>query len=234
MPDARPARVRLSLLNGFELWHGDEPVSLPLSSQRLLAFLALQERPLLRVHVAGALWLDVGEERSCANLRSALWRLRRPGCRVVEATATHVGLSREVVVDVRELVAAARRLLAGADADDLDGTCEAGELLPDWYEDWLDSERERIHQLRMHAVESRAEHLLEFGRYGTMLDLLLGALRADPLRESIHRLVVRAHLAEGNQGEAMRHYAAYRDRLRAELRLEPSHQMQALVTDRTA
>ncbi len=107
--------VRLTLLDGFELRHGDERVSLPLGSQRLVAFLALHDRPLLRVHVAGVLWLDASEERSCANLRSALWRLRRPDCEIVDATTTHVGLSHEVVVDVRELVTAARRLLDGID-----------------------------------------------------------------------------------------------------------------------
>jgi DNA-binding SARP family transcriptional activator len=227
------SRVRLTLLNGFELRRGDEPLSLPLSSQRLVAFLALHDRALLRLHVAGTLWLDASEERSCANLRSALWRLRRrPGSVIVEATATHVGLSREVVVDVRELVSAARRLLDGdgePDAADLEGACQAGELLPDWYDDWLDTAREHVRQLRLHAVERFAERLLDAGRYGQVFDLLLSGLRGDPLRESAHRLLVRAHLAEGNIGEAIRHYRSYRDRLRAELGIEPSRQMQELL-----
>jgi DNA-binding SARP family transcriptional activator len=228
--------VRLTLLSGFELRHGDERLTLPLGSQRVVAFLALNDGALLRLHVAGALWLDASEERSCANLRSALWRLRRPGCEIVEATATHVGLSREVVVDVRELVGAARRLLDGdgeADAADLEDACRTGELLPDWYDDWLQTERERVRQLRLHAVEAFAERLLGAGRYGQVFDLLLGALRGDPLRESAHRLLVRAHLAEGNRSEAVRHYRAYRARLKAELGLEPSRQMTELLSAAT-
>ena len=227
--------VRLTLLDGFELRHGDERVALPLGSQRLVAFLALHDRPLLRVHVAGALWLDTTEERSCANLRSALWRLRQPGCAIVEATTTHVGLSNEVVVDVRELVGAARRLLDGIGEPgpaELEDACNAGELLPDWYDDWLQTERERIRQLRLHAVERLAERLLDAGRYGQVFDLLLGALRPDPLRESAHRLLLRAHLAQGNWSEAIRHYRAYRDRLRDELGLEPSPQIAELIPDR--
>ena len=205
--------VRLCLLSGFELRHGDERLTLPMGSQRVVAFLALNDGALLRLHVAGALWLDASEERSCANLRSALWRLRRPGCEIVEATATHVGLSREVEVDVRELVGAARRLLdddGEPDAADLEDACRTGELLPDWYDDWLQTERERVRQLRLHALEAFAERLLGAGRYGQVFDLLLGALRGDPLRESAHRLLVRAHLAEGNRSEAVRHYRAYR------------------------
>jgi DNA-binding SARP family transcriptional activator len=224
--------VRLTLLDGFELRRGEERVSLPLGSQRLVAFLALHDRPLLRVHVAGTLWLDATEERSCANLRSALWRLRRPACAIVEATPTHVGLSREVVVDVRELVAAARRLLDRIDEPDpadLEEACKEGELLPDWYDDWLETERERVRQLRLHAVERLAERLLEEGRYGQVFDVLLGSLRSDPLRESAHRLLVRAHLAEGNWSEAIRHYRAYRERLEAELGLEPSPQIAELL-----
>ena len=225
-------QVRLTLLDGFELTHGQERVSLPLGAQRLVAFLALHDRPLLRIHVAGALWLDATEERSCANLRSALWRLRQPGCAIVEATSTHVGLSHEVVVDVRELVGAARRLLDGIDEPDLADLEEArraGELLPDWYDDWLHTERERIRQLRLHAIEQFAERLLDAGRYGQVFDLLLGALRRDPLRESSHRLLLRAHLAEGNSSEAIRHYRAYRDRLKADLGLEPSPRIVELL-----
>lgn len=229
--------VHLTLLNGFELRHGDERLSLPLSSQRLVAFLALHERALLRIHVAGALWLDASEERSCANLRSALWRLRRPGCTIVEATATHVGLSREVVVDVRELIGAARRLLDDGGepaASDLEDACRTGELLPDWYDDWLETERERVRQLRVHAVESLAERLLDSQRYGQVFDLLLGALRGDPLRESAHRLLMRAHLAEGNRSDAVRHFRAYRDRLHSEFGLEPSRQMTELLAAATS
>jgi DNA-binding SARP family transcriptional activator len=229
--------VRLTLLDGFELRHGGEPVALPLGSQRLVAFLALHDRPLLRVHVAGALWLDATEERSCANLRSALWRLRKPGCAIVEATSTHVGLSQEVTVDVRELVGAARRLLDGvdgADPVDLEEAWQAGELLPDWYDDWIETEREHVRQLRLHAVERFAERLLGAGRYGQVFDLLLGALRRDPLRESAHRLVIEAHLAEGNWSEAIRHYRAYRERLRADLGLEPSPQIAELLPASTA
>src|SRR5690349_7756311 len=109
--EAVETRVLVQLLDGFKLSCNGTNVPLPLASQRLVAFLALHGRPLLRLYVAGSLWLDAGEERSCANLRSALCRLRRPGRGVIEASATHVGLARTVVVDVNELVAAARRIL---------------------------------------------------------------------------------------------------------------------------
>ena len=60
----------LSLLNAFELRCDGEVVGLPISAQRLLAFLALHERPLLRPYVAGTLWLEANDERAGASLRS--------------------------------------------------------------------------------------------------------------------------------------------------------------------
>jgi len=60
-------------------------IAISRGSQRLLAFLALQERPVSRVHVAGVLWPELPDERAAANLRSALWRLRRSGAHLVDA-----------------------------------------------------------------------------------------------------------------------------------------------------
>src|SRR4051794_25281501 len=71
-PPARFARgrahVRLSLLLGFELRCDGEPLTLPLSAQRLLAFVALQERAVHRLYVASTLWIDSTEEAANASL----------------------------------------------------------------------------------------------------------------------------------------------------------------------
>jgi DNA-binding SARP family transcriptional activator len=223
--------IRLTLLDGFELSWGGKSVQLPRASQRVVAFLALHDRPLLRVYVAGSLWLDTTEERSCANLRTALWRLPPGQRRVVEATATHVRLGREVVVDVRDLVQAARRVLDRATATEEARFDEElrGDLLPDWYDDWVEDERERLRQLRAHALEALAERLAAAGRYGAAVDTALAAIRAEPLRESAHRALIGVHLAEGNHSEAVRQYRAFRDRLARELGLAPSPQIEELV-----
>src|SRR2546422_2912628 len=103
--------VALRLLRGFDLRASGRRMRLPLSGQRVVAFLALHDRPLQRVYVAGSLWLDAPEERANARLRTALWRLRQPHCRVVEATSTHLSLAPDVAVDVRTAAASARRAL---------------------------------------------------------------------------------------------------------------------------
>jgi DNA-binding SARP family transcriptional activator len=227
---AEPA-LTLTLLSSFDLRADGESVALPLASQRLLAFLALREGPLQRLYVAGALWTDSNERRSYANLRSSLWRVRRSGHKLVHATPQHLALAPEVDVDVHRLVRVSRRALEPLVPEDALVHDLDGELLPDWYDEWLDSTREHVRQLRLHALEAVAERLLGAGRYGQAVDAGLAAVRTEPLRESAHRVLVRVYLAEGNPSEALRCYERYRTRLSNELGLAPSAQMQALVAD---
>jgi len=222
--------IHLGLLKGFELRQDGTQIRLPLSAQRLLAFLALHERPLQRLYVAGTLWLDSSQDAANANLRTALWRLRRPGCVLVDATPTELSLAHGVVVDLRETEKTAQRVLAHlGESSDLDALCVAGDLLPDWYDDWLLVERERFRQLRLHALESLAEDLAAGSRFAAATEAALAAVAAEPLRESAHRVLVRLHLAEGNVGEAIRQYTLYSTLLRDELGLEPTAHMQNLV-----
>jgi DNA-binding SARP family transcriptional activator len=222
----------LNLLRGFELRCDGRRVTLPRAAQRVLAFLALNDAQLTRLYVAGVLWLDATEERACANLRSALWRVRREGAELVEADATQVRLGATVDVDVRRAIELSRGAIDRPEAaarylrENI-----AGELLPDWYEEWVDTERERLHQLRLHALEAAAERLMGVGEFGHAVDAGLAAIGSDPLRESAHRVLIKIYVAEGNRTEALRQYGLYRRRLKQEVGLEPSRQMEELVAD---
>lgn len=225
--------VRVELLGGFDVSHDGQPISLPLSAQRVLALLALHDRPLLRAFVAGVLWLDSPEERAAASLRSVLWRLRLPGRDLVEAGRAHVGLAPEVWVDVRDARAFARGVLSrDVERDALVERWEArlgGDLLPHWYDDWVLMERERFRELRLHALESLCDQLLEARDPAHAMEAALAAISADPLRESAHRALIRVHLSEGNHSDALRVYRRYRRLLHEELGVEPSDQLRGLL-----
>jgi DNA-binding SARP family transcriptional activator len=94
-------------------------------------------------------------------------------------------------------------------------------------------ERERFRQLALHALEARAERLLDVGRPADALEGALEAVRSEPLRESAHRLVIRVHLAEGNGGEALRQFELCRRLLFDRLGLSPSDQLVELVAELT-
>jgi hypothetical protein len=64
--------IYLTLLGGFQLRRDGNVLVLPLPAERLLAFVALRDRPLLRPYIAGVLWLDATEGHAAGNLRCAL------------------------------------------------------------------------------------------------------------------------------------------------------------------
>lgn len=224
--------LSLGLLRGFQLMDHGRQIRLPLSAQRVLAFLALHDRPLQRVYVAGCLWLDVSQACANACLRTALWRLRRPSFTLVDATPTHLALSPAVRVDVHEATAAAESVIKGGSQptkEDASALTRAGELLPDWYEDWVLIEREHFRQVRLHALEALCEELTAEGCFVDAITVGLAAIEGEPLRESAHRALIKAHISEGNPGEALRQYRYFHDLLWERLGLEPSELMNDLV-----
>ena len=223
--------IALRMLGGFDLrWRGKR-VALPPSAERLVAYVALHVGPATRSNVAGALWFDASEDRAMANLRSAIWRLRRPGIVIMDTTDEDLSLSPNVAVDIRELSRAARKLLDGAAIDSslLDRLANCSDLLGDWYEEWVLVEREHFRQLRLQALERLTLELAARGQFGRAAETALAAVASDPLRESAHRALIAVHLAQGNRGEAIRQYCIYRRLMRDELDLEPSREMDDLI-----
>ena len=158
------------LIDGFECCVGSETLELPRGCQRLVAFLALWERPVLRSFVSGSLWPDTDGAHSTACLRSAVWRLNSLGPSFVHVTSTHLVLDPRVEVDYRKAVEWSRTLLAGTaplptvwTMHEISGL--AREVLPDWYDEWVEQARERFRQLRLHALESLCLYLADRGLY---------------------------------------------------------------------
>jgi DNA-binding SARP family transcriptional activator len=232
---ARSMPLRLTLIGRFALWRGSEELAVAASGQRLIALLALKDRPVGRLHVAGILWPDYPMERSLAVLRTTLWRVNQSGEQVIAAAPSLLGLDPGIQVDVRDLIAFARRL---AETEDLPGLVAldsvsladlVGDLLPDWYDDWLQDEREGLRQTRLHALESLARGLSAAGRHADAIQAALAAIRLEPLRESAHRTLIELHLAEGNRSEAWRQFQRCRRLLQEELGVDPSDSMRFLV-----
>jgi DNA-binding SARP family transcriptional activator len=224
-------RVRVELLRSFGLAHGGRAVHVPMSVQRVVAFVALAGRPLQRLYVSGTLWLDSSEDHANACLRTALWRLGRTRLHVIESLGTQLRLHEDVEVDVREFAEQAELAIASASSPQgrLPRLCTSGDLLPDWYDDWVIVERERIRQLRLHGLEALCASLTAERRFAEAVAAGTAAVAAEPLRESAHRILIQAYLGEGNACEALRQYRLFRDLSRAQLGLEPSPALDQLI-----
>ncbi|MBF6044583.1 SARP family transcriptional regulator [Streptomyces sp. NRRL B-1677] len=224
----------MALLGGFRLaGAGGGCVRIPAGSERLLAYVALRSGPVARSDVAENLWPGASEARAHASLRSALARLRGAGCcRALDIGPVELALAGGVTVDLHEFRALARELLDATETRSL-GTGEidglSQDLLPGWCDDWALREAEEWRQLRLHALEALAHHFAGARRYAHAVSAAGAAVRAEPLRESAHAALIKAHLAEGNQSEALRAFRSYQALLRSELGLSPTPGLLGLV-----
>lgn len=211
---AQARGLELRLLGGFALVHGGVEIVLAPLSERLLAFLALGD-VIPRDTVAFRLWPDTGEEQAHACLRSTLWRLPKPGgTSLVRGDVGRLHLNRTVAIDIHLLQSLVTTWTPAAPPPDAVGAHALGaDLLPSWYDDWLLIERERHRQLRLHTLERLSSWHAAQAAYPEAIEAALHAVAGDPLRESAHRCLVRAHLGEGNLSEATRQTRSYLDLL---------------------
>lgn len=230
----RFAGWRLRLMQGFELRREGLPVDLPLTAQRVVAFLGVAGRPLMRSYVAGALWPDSSETKANGSLRSALWRLQRTAPGTVHASGPRLALSPRVAVDLHDALDQAHSVLRESERFVVqdwhnEPSDFAFDLLPDWYDEWLVNERDRVRQLQLHALEALSARLRCHADYGRAVEAAQLAVAVEPTRESARRALIEAHLAEGNVDEAVREFHHFRDLLERELGVQPTARLTGLL-----
>jgi len=222
--------TEIRLLGGFELVTDGEAVELPPIAQRLVAYVALQERPIARTVLAGSLWPETSDAKAATNLRAVLTRVKSRGGDVIASTKSSVAIDPSVHVDVHQASRLARCLLAAeADPSTIDHRAFTGVLLPEIIDSWVIIEREQLRQLFVHALERLSERLVGVGHSDRAIHAALAAVNVDPLRESSTRVLIQAHLAEGNWGEAWRAFDIYRETAEIELGIPPSAELTRLI-----
>ncbi|MEV4319598.1 BTAD domain-containing putative transcriptional regulator [Actinocrispum sp. NPDC049592] len=224
----------LHLFGGPYITVAGERQEIPAGSQRLLVLTALHRGRVDRHFAAGLLWPIGNDQRAGGNLRSAIWRLRGVGVDVIRTDNVSIFLRDEVEVDAQFASEWARRMI--------DGTCvgpdvslfpwfdDALHLLPGWYDDWAIIAREQLRQRVLHAIEGLSRRFCEAGRLAEGVEAAMTVVCAEPLRESAQRVLIEAHLAEGNVGEARRAFEEYRTCVRTELGVDPSPALTRLVS----
>lgn len=228
----REMGLRLHLLGGFGLVVDGVSTPVPVQGQRLLALLAVRTCA-TRSGLAGTLWSESGEARAQSNLRNAVWRVGQVSRLVLRCDRQTVGLSRQVAVDLHECQRRCHALISGAPLEltaDLVGLLDH-DVLPSWDEPWTLLERERQRQMRLHALEVLSDRLRSDGRYPHAVAAALAAVSAEPLRESAQRILMKAHLAEGNLNEAIRQYENYKQLVDTELAVAPGARLTAILQD---
>jgi DNA-binding SARP family transcriptional activator/tetratricopeptide (TPR) repeat protein len=194
----------------------------------LLAVLALRPGPKDRETVAATLWPAAAGPAARANLRTAVWALRKAvGDDALITSRTTVGLRPEAItVDLADI----QQRAAAGDAVAAAALCH-GELLPGYAEDWAETARRRQ---RAELAETLATRTAAAERDGDAV----GAARwsrlrceLDPLDEAAHADLVWQLAAAGDRAGAL---VAGRDvtgRLRAELGVQPGPALRAALAE---
>ena len=230
--DAREGpRIELALLGGFALTSGGTPRELPKDVGRLLALLALNPRGLRRSAAARRLAPHLEEESARAGLRKAVSRLRATRLPLIRTDGEALRLHPGVAVDVREAEELAARLADRARPLPEDARHEilTLELLPGWEDGWAERARTGMQGRFLRALDGYARRLVSRGESYRALAVLQQAWESDPLHESTVLALVEIHAGAGDVGQALRAYRAFERQLAAELGLEPTQALRALV-----
>lgn len=242
--------LQISLFGSVRIAHEgwSSEVKVTHTIQGLLAYLLLfRHRCHPREVLTDLFWGDHSEERARSCLSTALWRLRRvleppgtlQGTYLATTPSGEVGFNgnSDYWLDVAVFEEPAGRVfkqpaatLTAADVQELERALKlyTGELLEGFYDEWVLRERERMRLMYLNGLTSLMYYYQQHGAYEEGLAFGQQILNQDPLREEIHREIIRLYLASGQRALAVRQYETCRDVLMAELGIPPMEETQAL------
>ena len=236
-------RLVLSFLGGFGArLESGAPVPVPTKKgQALLAYLACSpaaSHP--RDSLAALFWGDLPQCHTRHSLRQTLFVLRMalafPAPSVLRGDSTCVSLDRAgVTVDAVEF----QRLTEMGTARSLEKAVELfrGDFLAGIgggtpaFEEWLRSEGERLRALAVRACSKLADLQRAAGLTEKAISTAGRALTLEPTEESVHRTLMRLHVAVGRPNAALRQYQQCAQILERELGVEPDASTQELLRE---
>lgn len=249
METANADSVRFAVLGPVRAWRGAEELELGSPQQRavLAALLLRFGRPVTVGELIDAVWGDDPPHAAVSVLRTYVSRLRKilgagrgsgaPGQLIVSTSDGYLVELPEEALDLgvfEQRVAEAKRLrgegrvgpaaeLLHAALDGWEGTALAGLPGP-----LAESERARLTEIRLNALENRLSLDLRLGRHHDVVAELVTLTTDHPLRERPCRLLMLALYRSGRQAEALAAYRRARTTLVEELGVEPGAELRSL------
>jgi DNA-binding SARP family transcriptional activator len=242
-------KLQIRLLGQLEVSTNDSlgRIRLTSGSQKFLAYLLLNTGRMCRREVLMDLfWQESSPERARSCLNSALWRVRREletsgiqGPHYLLTTDGEISFNWEgdywldTQIFEQTLTSILRKPVEmwGTDeASHAEQTLDLyrGELLEGIYDDWTLIERERLRTLYINSLMYLMNHHTNTHTYDKSLRFAKTLLSHDPLREDIHRNVMRLYLLLGQRGLAVQQYRACTAILDSELGIMPMEETQQL------
>jgi DNA-binding SARP family transcriptional activator len=241
--------LQITLFGHVNVVHPHAPAPLKLSRgvQALLAYLLLHNHLVARDVLMDVFWIDASPDRARSNLTTALWRLRQAlepeevphGTYLITSHAGEVGFNwnsghwldtRAFEQHIYPLLRKPITEINDQDLSEIEGvlTLYRGELLEGVYADWALRQRERFRSLHLNCLTRLMECYASRKNFEQSIALAHEILRWDPVREEIHRALMRLYLECGQRTLALRQYVKCRDLLAQELDIRPLEETQHL------
>ncbi|MCI0396442.1 MAG: hypothetical protein L0332_19515 [Chloroflexi bacterium] len=210
----------------------------------LLGYLLLnQARPHSRETLIEILWPENPPAAGRASLSTALWRLRRvfdgvgaPADAFLHATREWICFEpgRPMRFDLADFEGYLARAEETGDAAAREQLLQAaagvyqGRLYEGLYADWCLLERERLERRYLRALGQLMAGAIQRQTYQEAAEMGQAILRRDPLREEVHRALMRCYWQMGNNTGAIRQFQACARLLQEELQILPMAETIAL------
>lgn len=241
--------IRFALLGPVRAWRGERELDLGSPQQRavLVTLLLRRGRPVTLTELLDAVWGEDLPSAAVSVLRTYVSRLRKvvePGPDAPESERVVVSVGDGYLARVPEgaldLAVFERRVTAAKEQRAAGQVAGAAELLRSALDGWqgtalsgvpgpaAESERARLDEERLAALEARLDADVELGRHGEVIAELISLTGTHPLREQLCRLLMLALYRSGRQAEALEAYRRTRSTLVEELGIEPGAALQEL------
>jgi len=253
--DTHNGPIGFQLFGGVKVFHASDHREIKLTriTQQFLAYLLLERHRLHnRDTLANLFWgeYSVQHARNCLN--TTLWRLRqafeKDGIQateyIISTQSGEIGFNHEgdywldVAVFDNSLLPILKRQVSEVlprDAHTLEECLEqySGELLDGFYEDWALRAREQKRLLFLDGLSFLMKYFQHHGMLEKSVEVGQKILNMDPLREEVHREIIKIYADLGKRSLAVRQYEICRRRLYEELGINPMPETDALVNSLT-
>ena len=228
-------RTQVFLFGSFELKVQDRSVHLPTRKmEALFAYLVLHPGVQNRERIASLFWGDSPEELARRSLRTALSALRKElGEQFILTDRETIQLNPEIPVwaDVYEVEKQAKEILSANNhvVSGMETTLYRGDLLQDFYDDWVLEEREHYRTVFVNALTHFAQFLKTRGEYQSAISIANKMIAIEPGNEQAYQHLLFCYGALGDRSEALKAYEECARRLMDQFGVEPSAATMALI-----
>jgi DNA-binding SARP family transcriptional activator len=244
--------LQVALLGGVHVTHNNwlTEAKLAREIQALLAYLLIQRhRAHPREILVSVFWPEHSHEKARRALNTALWRLKKAlepegipaGTYLISAHSDTVGFNCQsqywLDVEVFEqetnhLITCPSQTVDEPHVQKLEQILELyrGELLENHYDDWALRERERLRAIYLKSLVYLMQYYTFHSGYEKASAYGQQILNLDPIREDIHREMMKIYLESGQRPLAARQYEICRLTLANELGISPIEETQTLYT----